>query len=116
MDRPGRPRVVRACAAGSPPTGDIPSGSMMDPGMEGSALERGEREGLIDPRSPWWRLFRRDPLPVRGNRALVWTGLVVRPRAGLWLVVGGAFNRRSRISVVDHVVSDPERFVPLVVE
>jgi len=80
------------------------------------AVERGAREGLIDPKSPWWRLFRRDPLPVRGNRALVWTGLVVRPRPGLWLVVGGAFNRRSRINVVDHVVSDHERFVPLVVE
>jgi len=81
-----------------------------------AAVERGGREGLIDPRSPWWRSFRQDPLPVRGNRALVWTGLVVRPRAGLWLIVGGAFNRRSRIAVVDHVVSDPERFVPLVVE
>ena len=80
------------------------------------AVEQGAREGLINPDSPWWRSFRRDPLPIRGNRALVWTGLVVRPRAGLWLVVGGAFNRRSRIAVVDHVVSDPERFVPLVVE
>ena len=32
------------------------------------------------------------------------------------LLVGGAFNRRSRVSVVDHLVTDPDRFVPLVVE
>lgn len=81
-----------------------------------AALELGAREGLIDRTGAWWRMFRRDPLPTRGSRAFLWTGMVVRPRPGLWLVVGGAYNRRSRIAVVDHVVSDPDRFVPLVVE
>ena len=37
-------------------------------------------------------------------------------RKGIWLLVGGAFNRRSRVTVVDHLVTDPDRFVPLVVE
>ena len=41
---------------------------------------------------------------------------MIRPRKGIWLLVGGAFNRRSRVDVVDHLVTDPDRFVPLVVE
>lgn len=81
-----------------------------------AALERGVREGLIERAGYWHRLFRGDALPIRGKRALVWTGIMVRPRRGLWLVVGGAFNRRSRVTVIDHVASDPDRFVPLVVE
>ena len=80
------------------------------------ALERGVREGLLERGDHWHRLFSGDALPVRGQRAFIWTGMMVRPRAGLWLLVGGAFNRRSRIALVDHVVTDPERFVPLVLE
>src|SRR4051812_35874002 len=81
-----------------------------------TALERGVRESLIARAGYWHRLFRGDALPLRGKRALVWTGILVRPRPGIWLVVGGAFNRRSRVTVIDHVASDPDRFVPLVVE
>ncbi len=82
----------------------------------GDALERGVREGLVERGGYWHRLFSRDALPVRGQRVLIWTGLMVRPRAGLWLLVGGAFNRRSRIPVVDHVVTDADQWVPLVIE
>jgi len=74
------------------------------------------REGLLERGGHWHRLFSGDALPVRGQRALVWTGMMVRPRAELWLLVGGAFNRRSRIAIVDHLVTDPDRFVPLVLE
>jgi hypothetical protein len=80
------------------------------------ALERGIRERLLERGGYWHRLFLGDAMPIRGNRLLVWTGHMVRPRSDLWLLVGGAFNRRSRVSVIDHVVSDPGRFVPLVVE
>jgi len=80
------------------------------------ALELGVREGLLERGGHWHRLFSGDALPVRGQRAFIWTGMMVRPRAGLWLLVGGAFNRRSRLTIVDHVVTDPDRFVPLVLE
>ncbi|HEX2657086.1 MAG TPA: hypothetical protein VHU40_02385 [Polyangia bacterium] len=81
-----------------------------------AALDLGVREGLLERGSFWHRLFSGDGLPVRGQRAFIWTGMMVRPRAGLWLVIGGAFNRRSRVALVDHAVTDPERFVPLVLE
>ena len=81
-----------------------------------AALERGIEAGLLVRDGHWHRLLRGDALPIRGNRMTVWTGHMIRPRGGIWLLVGGAFNRRSRVSVVEHVVSDPDAFVPLVIE
>lgn len=80
------------------------------------ALERGVRAGLLERDGYWHRLFTGDAMPIRGTRLLVWTGHMIRPRAGVWLLVGGAYNRRSRVTAVDHIVSDPGRWVPLVVE
>lgn len=80
------------------------------------ALERGIKAGLIVRGGYWHRLLKGDSMPSRGNRLMVWTGHMIRPRSGIWVLVGGAFNRRSRVSVVDHLASDPEHFVPLVVE
>ncbi|HEY4186972.1 MAG TPA: hypothetical protein VGP07_17985 [Polyangia bacterium] len=80
------------------------------------ALERGVREGLLAAGGYWHRLLRGDALPVRHDRVFVWTGHLIRPRRGLWLLVGGAMNRRSRVPVVDHLVTDADGFVPLVVE
>jgi hypothetical protein len=80
------------------------------------ALQGGLREGLLTAGGYWHRLLAGDALPVRGNRVLIWTGHLIRPRPGMWLLVGGALNRRSRVPVVDHLVTDSERFVPLIVE
>ena len=80
------------------------------------ALEAGIKEGLLARGGFWHRMLKGDSMPIRGNRLLIWTGHMIRPRSGLWLLVGGAYNRRSRVSVVDHVASDPDHFVPLVIE
>jgi hypothetical protein len=80
------------------------------------ALERAVKHGLMARGDHWYRTFRGNALPRRGHRLLIWTGHMVRPRAGIWLLVGGAFNRRSRVSVVDHLVTDPGVFIPLIVE
>jgi hypothetical protein len=80
------------------------------------ALERGIKAGLMARGGHWDRLLRGDAMPIRGNRLTVWTGHMIRPRAGIWLLVGGAFNRRSRVAVVDHIASDPDHFVPLLIE
>jgi hypothetical protein len=80
------------------------------------ALEKGIKAGLIARNGYWHRLFTGDAMPIRGQRLIVWTGHMIRPRAGIWVLVGGAFNRRSRVTVVDHLASDPDRFVPLVIE
>jgi hypothetical protein len=80
------------------------------------ALAQGIKTGLIEENGFWHKLFRGNALPTYKRRLFVWTGHMVRPREGIWLLVGGAFNRRSRVSVVDHLVTDPKRFVPLVIE
>lgn len=105
-----RPRRGRLTCDLTPPTLQQVTEEVND------ALERGIRAGLLERDGYWHRLLRNDAMPIRGNRLLVWTGHLVRPRAGIWLLVGGAYNRRSRVSVVDHIASDPNRFVPLVVE
>src|SRR5512142_2323214 len=95
---------------------------MTDPALEqvsqevDEALERAVAGSLMARGGHWHRAFRGNALPRRGQRLLVWTGHMVRPRPGIWLLVGGAFNRRSRVTVVDHLVTDPHRFVPLIVE
>jgi hypothetical protein len=80
------------------------------------ALEKGIQAGLLARDGFWHRLFRGNALPNRGRRLLVWTGHLVRPQPGIWGLVGGAFNRRSRVAVIEHLVTDPSSFVPLVVE
>src|SRR4030095_3622600 len=80
------------------------------------ALEKAVARGLLARGSFWHRLFQGNALPSRGRRLLVWTGHLISPPPGIWLLVGGAFNRRSRVTVVDHLVTDPERFVPLIIE
>jgi hypothetical protein len=80
------------------------------------ALEKGIQAGLLTRDGFWHRLFRGNALPTRGRRLLVWTGHLIRPQRGIWGLVGGAFNRRSRVAVIDHLITDPESFVPLVIE
>jgi hypothetical protein len=79
-------------------------------------IERLVEEGLIRRGGYWHRLFSQEALPIRGSRIHLWSGFLVRPAAGVCLRVGQAFNRRSRISVVEHVIVDASAFTPLVLE
>src|SRR6185369_10868573 len=57
-----------------------------------------ERDGL------WERLFREDAIPMRGDHLVVWTGWLVRPAADTCLLVSGAYNRRSRVALREHLL------------
>lgn len=81
-----------------------------------AALEKGIEAGLLAKDGFWHRLFRGNALPTRGRRLIIWTGHLVRPQRGIWGLVGGAFNRRSRVEMIEHLVTDPSGFVPLVLE
>src|SRR3954470_13378079 len=54
-----------------------------------AALEKAVARGLLARGSHWRRLFRGNALPSRGRRLLVWTGHMIRPRQGVWALVGG---------------------------
>lgn len=73
-------------------------------------------KGLLERDGYWHRMFAEDALPSRGNRLFLWTGYLVRPARGVALRVSGAFNRRSRISVLEHAIVDSSGLTPLVLE
>jgi len=50
------------------------------------------------------------------GRIAFWTGLLVRPQRGVWLLQGQARNRRSFVDVSEVVIHDHEEFVPVVIE
>lgn len=79
-------------------------------------IEQLARSGVLRRGGYWHRLLAREALPVRGSRLHLWTGYLVRPLPGVCLRVGRAFNRRSRIAVVDHAIADATAFTPLVLE
>jgi hypothetical protein len=72
--------------------------------------------GWLSRAAPWLRPLGDGAFSVRADRLLVWTGWLVRPAAGTVLLVSGAYNRRSRVPVREHVITDTERFTPLVLE
>jgi hypothetical protein len=71
--------------------------------------------GLLARHGHWHRRFSDGPLVLAGERLQVWTGLLVRPQDGNWLVLTGAYNRRSRLEIVPHVIAS-ERPVPVVLD
>ena len=83
---------------------------------KGSA-PRYSAEGLLPPDSAWRRPIERRLLwrGGRGSRVSLFTGLFVRPRAGVVLRVGDAGNRRNVLfEVEERWIADSKRFVPLV--
>jgi hypothetical protein len=81
-----------------------------------TALARMVDRGWLERNGLWERLFRHGAIPMRGDHLLVWTGWLVRPAADTCLLVSGAYNRRSRVAVREHLVTNFERFTPLVLE
>jgi hypothetical protein len=87
------------------------------------AVERARRAALpmlrargVLPADAWPELERGAVTMVRGEPWL-WTGLCVRPRAGSWLLVTSAANRRNRgFEVRARVIPASDGWVPLVIE
>jgi hypothetical protein len=79
-------------------------------------IERLVKQGLLERNGHWHRLLGDDAVPSRGWRIFLWSGFLVRPVSGVCLRVGPAFNRRSRISIIEHAITDSGGFTPLVLE
>ncbi|HEX8335141.1 MAG TPA: hypothetical protein VF621_00335 [Pyrinomonadaceae bacterium] len=67
-----------------------------------------ERDGY------WHRELRKGFALRVGDTLRLWTGLLVRPAPGLWLLVSGAFNRRCLVNVGEYVIADDSSFVPVI--
>lgn len=92
--------------------------SIFDETQDKAALVIGQlvARGLLQKDGFWHRLLSDGAMPVEGKRMWFWTGFLVKPRPGIWLLIDGARNRRSRIVTIPHVVSDSTSYTPLVIE
>ncbi len=92
--------------------------------LHAAALPRLLAHGLLERDGAWHRALRRGfawfgrpTLSARRARLRLFTGLLVRPRDGLWLRVSSAANRRhTSFEVETFVLPDEGAFVPLVLE
>jgi hypothetical protein len=84
------------------------------PGYQ-AVVARLAADGVLPARGYWHRRLARSAYWKQGGKLFLWTGLLVRPSAGVWLLLTGAFNRRCSVDVQEHVIPDAGGFVPLVV-
>jgi hypothetical protein len=99
-------------------------------GDRGEALARAHRavlprlvsQGFLTAEGAWHRLLRKgiatsERTALGRPRLRLWTGLLVRPDAGLWLRVSSAANRRNLlIEVSESFLADDRAFLPLMIE
>jgi hypothetical protein len=87
-----------------------------------AALRRLAAHGLLPPDDPLRTAFAEDFLKVEVEdtgqvRVHLWTGLLVRPDAGVWLRVSATANRRNRfIDVEEQYIADGGALVPLILD
>ena len=99
------------------------SGATLVLGDEGYAIvsadyaqkvERLVDRGFIRRDGPWHRELMRGIAWQRKNVLHLWTGHLVRPAPGVWVLVSGAWNRRCLVNLIEHVIPEDGSFVPLI--
>jgi len=83
------------------------------------ALPRLAAQGFLGP--PWLKALEQglgwSEGGLGGRKLRLWTGLLVRPREGLWLRVSAGANRRNvRVNVDTYYIEDHRHFTPLVLD
>ena len=81
-----------------------------------SGLERLAEHNLLPSDGYWAKTLRRGVSWQHKNVLFIWTGHLVRPVPGVWILVSGASNRRCFVQVREYVIPDSDVFVPLVLE
>ena len=94
----------------TPPAYEVTQGKVK------AAVEKLVTQGLLRSGGYWHRLLGEDAIPAHGSRVWLWSGFLVKPRSGVWLRISRAFNRASRIRVVEHLIADDSAYTPLVLE
>lgn len=61
----------------------------------------------------WWSILENGPIWDQGDKAYIWTGYMIRPVDGTWILNGGAYNRRAQVKTIDLVYADSQNFQPL---
>jgi hypothetical protein len=81
-----------------------------------SKIEGLVERGILVKGGYWHRELIKGFAWKKGNTLCLWTGYLVRPSTGVWLLVSGAFNRRCLVDVDEYVITDDGSFVPLILQ
>jgi hypothetical protein len=72
--------------------------------------------GLLARSGHWQDRLNEGPIVRKNGITSIWTGLLVRPEPGLWLLSTGARNRRPWVEVRDCVIGSDAGYTPLILE
>lgn len=72
--------------------------------------------GLLIENGHWHERLKEGPVLRRDGIVSLWTGLLVKPSPGLWMLCTGSYNRRSQVNLKDTVVASSDGYTPLVLE
>lgn len=72
------------------------------------------RRGLIAEGGYWHRELQKGIAFEEDGILSLFTGLLIRPASGVWLLLSGASNRRSRVDLLECVFCDERSFVPVI--
>src|SRR5688572_22736134 len=72
--------------------------------------------GILPREGYWHRELRSGPVWKKKDVLRLWTGHLVRPKPGVWILVSGALNRRCFVNVREYVISASDSFIPLILE
>ena len=81
-----------------------------------SKIERLVDQGILIRNGYWHKTLEKGFVWKKNNSLFLWTGRLVRPDPGVWILVSGAFNRRCLIDLTEHVITDDQAFTPLVLQ
>jgi hypothetical protein len=72
--------------------------------------------GLLLAGGYWEKRLRAGAVLRQDGTTSLWTGLLVKPAAGVWLLATGSYNRRALVNVRETVITDEPGYTPLMVE
>ena len=72
--------------------------------------------GLLVANGYWHERLSGGPIVRDNGMVSVWTGLLVKPAPGLWLLATSAYNRRPRVNLRDCAIASSDGFTPLILD
>jgi hypothetical protein len=70
--------------------------------------------GLLVKGGYWHQALSKGFAWKKGTTLFLWTGHLVRPAPGVWLLVSRAFNRHCLVNLAEYVMTDDEAFIPVI--
>jgi len=73
-------------------------------------------QGILRRNGYWHKQLKKGFAWKKNSILFLWTGYLVRPAPGVWILVSGAYNRRCLVDLIEYIISDSESLTPLVLQ